>query len=216
MAAFAAPTCSIDPFSVKVSQGEAAQLSVVLQTENPEAPFEVSLGSLPDSVESGFLKKENMETIGDTKKIPLIVQTKQNAQIGSFMIAIIYKTSETEQNICQFNLEVKKKSANAISPTPLSEPTTKSIASGVLPTASNPIARVMFTRNFSMRSVGDEVKSLQETLRSLGFFPKGEEATGYFGKITEAAVKGFQKSRNIEMLGIVGPKTRKALNELSQ
>jgi len=58
-----------------------------------------------------------------------------------------------------------------------------------------------------MRS--QEVKNLQERLRDLGFFE--HEPTGFFGEITEEAVKKFQKSKNLEVDGIVGPNTWKML-----
>lgn len=39
--------------------------------------------------------------------------------------------------------------------------------------------------------------------------------TGYFGPLTEAAVKRFQQKYGIEPIGIVGPKTRAVLNKLT-
>ena len=39
--------------------------------------------------------------------------------------------------------------------------------------------------------------------------------TGYFGNLTREAVKRFQAKHGIDPLGIVGPKTRAKLNELS-
>lgn len=68
-----------------------------------------------------------------------------------------------------------------------------------------------FTQNLSLGSTGDEVTKLQERLASLGLF--SVEPTGYFGPITEAAVKKFQEQNGIEVVGIVGPKTRAALNK---
>lgn len=61
-------------------------------------------------------------------------------------------------------------------------------------------------------SRGNEVKELQMTLKELGYFtyPK---ATGYFGSITEKAVKKFQKDQKLATDGIVGKRTRGALKE---
>ncbi|MFZ5351650.1 MAG: peptidoglycan-binding domain-containing protein [Bacillota bacterium] len=56
---------------------------------------------------------------------------------------------------------------------------------------------------------GDEVTKLQSFLKEQGFFD--EEATGYFGEVTEAAVMAFQKEYSIEADGIVGPLTLEAL-----
>lgn len=56
---------------------------------------------------------------------------------------------------------------------------------------------------------GEEVRKLQIKLKELGFFTA--DVTGYFGPITEKAVKAFQIANKIEPLGIVGPKTKLAL-----
>jgi peptidoglycan hydrolase-like protein with peptidoglycan-binding domain len=38
------------------------------------------------------------------------------------------------------------------------------------------------------------------------------EIIGYYGSVTEAAVVEFQKANDIDPIGIVGPRTRAALN----
>lgn len=58
---------------------------------------------------------------------------------------------------------------------------------------------------------GDDVEELQWTLKELGFFHA--EITGVFGKVTENAVKEFQKWAGLEAVGEVGPKTRNALTK---
>jgi hypothetical protein len=210
--ALAESTCSVEPFTTTVSQGEAANISVLLYPDDMSADFEVSLGSLPNAVESGFLNKENIEIIGKTRKLPLIIETKQSAQMGSFMVAIIYKTREAQDFICQFNLEIEKNIGASVAELDqkVQNVTSKSITFGTLGVQHPP-----FTKKLVRKSVGKEVTVLQERLRILGFFPKNQSSTGYFGSITEHSVKEFQKSRGIEVLGIVGPKTRKALNELT-
>lgn len=71
-------------------------------------------------------------------------------------------------------------------------------------------------------SSGDEVRMLQIFLAELpGIYPEGL-VTGYFGVLTEAAVKRFQARHNIVSsgiaamtgYGIVGPRTRGAINGL--
>lgn len=59
-------------------------------------------------------------------------------------------------------------------------------------------------------SKGTEVKTVQTTLKKLGYFtyPK---ATGYYGSITELAVKHFQKANGLYSDGIVGKKTMAVL-----
>ncbi len=69
---------------------------------------------------------------------------------------------------------------------------------------------------------GDEVKALQTALQIDGEFPLTVPPTGYFGAITEQAVKDFQKKYGIVTSGTpattgygrCGPKTRLKLNAL--
>jgi peptidoglycan hydrolase-like protein with peptidoglycan-binding domain len=63
-----------------------------------------------------------------------------------------------------------------------------------------------------MRS--EAVKTLQVNLKKLGFF--NVEPTGYFGEITLASVKKFQKKYNIPTTGIVASLTHAKLDQLLQ
>jgi len=72
-----------------------------------------------------------------------------------------------------------------------------------------------FFQSYLERGImSDEVKDLQEFLGTLpGIYPE-HIISGYFGPLTESAVKRFQATYDIETLGVVGPKTRAKLNEL--
>lgn len=74
-----------------------------------------------------------------------------------------------------------------------------------------------FIKTLQRGSRGNDVKRLQEFLKTPpaggpDIYPEGL-VTGYFGPLTEAAVKRFQEKYAIESIGIVGPKTRAKLNE---
>lgn len=58
-------------------------------------------------------------------------------------------------------------------------------------------------------SRGKEVTAVQQALKERGLF--NSDVTGYYGPITEAAVKRFQKQQGISQTGIAGPATLKAL-----
>jgi hypothetical protein len=57
---------------------------------------------------------------------------------------------------------------------------------------------------------GEAVRSLQEKLRSAGFDPGPSD--GVFGERTERAVRDFQRARGLQVDGVVGRRTRAALN----
>src|SRR6187551_1872128 len=90
------------------------------------------------------------------------------------------------------------------------------------PVAANVLANgiTSFTRDLSLGSTGDDVRTLQQflmgragpaatVLRSVG-------ATGYFGVLTQNAVIEFQKSTGITpAVGYVGAKTRARFNALA-
>jgi peptidoglycan hydrolase-like protein with peptidoglycan-binding domain len=58
-------------------------------------------------------------------------------------------------------------------------------------------------------SSGPDVTKLQQTLKALGFDPKGVD--GNFGPGTKAAVIAFQQSKGLTTDGVVGPNTLAAL-----
>jgi 3D (Asp-Asp-Asp) domain-containing protein len=68
-------------------------------------------------------------------------------------------------------------------------------------------------RMLSEGSSGSDVVELQNYLMTKGVYPY-HTATGYFGPITEEAVKDFQASRNLKVDGIAGPNTNYAIKVL--
>lgn len=64
---------------------------------------------------------------------------------------------------------------------------------------------VVYTANLTT----DEVKTVQTKLRRWGYYDG--PITGYYGTLTTAAVKYFQRVNGIEQTGTVGPITAKAL-----
>lgn len=70
------------------------------------------------------------------------------------------------------------------------------------------------TRSLRFGANGDDVKELQKFLKQFpDIYPEGL-VTGYFGSLTEIAVKKLQERQGIETKGIVGPKTLFKINEL--
>jgi len=84
-----------------------------------------------------------------------------------------------------------------------------------------PIAtqNITFSRSLGVGSKGTDITSLQSILKNEGLL--NVSTTGYFGALTENAVKAFQEKYNIAKrgdsgYGFVGPKTRAKLNGLIQ
>ena len=64
-----------------------------------------------------------------------------------------------------------------------------------------------------MGSVGNEVTSIQNALKSRGYYTGAVD--GIFGSKTLSAVKNFQKAQGLTVDGIAGPQTLKALGVAS-
>lgn len=69
----------------------------------------------------------------------------------------------------------------------------------------------MFARSLSMGSTGSDVTLLQQKLTNDGVYTG--PITGYYGTLTEAAVKKYQDKNGISALGMVGPLTLAILNK---
>ncbi len=83
-------------------------------------------------------------------------------------------------------------------------------AAGIPPPTSAAAGNYNFTRFLSVGSQGAEVTALQQYLAAKGFY--SGPVTGFFGSLTETAVKKYQTARGIAPAGYVGPGTRAALN----
>jgi len=110
------------------------------------------------------------------------------------------------------------------------ESTLKTIASSTkekaLTSSSTPIVSVIgassssqeiqtiFTQDLKIGSRSAQVKTLQEKLaKDKTLYPEGL-TTGYYGSLTQAAVKRFQKKHNLAATGSIDLKTRAKLNEI--
>ncbi|OJI08199.1 MAG: hypothetical protein COX02_01670 [Candidatus Vogelbacteria bacterium CG22_combo_CG10-13_8_21_14_all_37_9] len=74
-------------------------------------------------------------------------------------------------------------------------------------------ACVSITHNLAYRSTGRDVFTLQDFLQNQAYL--NSEPTGFFGLLTQSAVKSFQSASGILNSGYVGPITRARINALS-
>lgn len=226
--------CSVEPFTTEIIQGGSASISVITTTDNFDSAVEFSIGNLPTGVTGGFSVADSLQGSGVSKKASIVIQTQGDSQVGSFMIPVLVRRSVgspsgVEQSICQFNLVIAKSQRTDIPK--VSAPTlprvSSTVASGVLPTeaslfdkktantVSSDISQSktsIFKNTLKRGSQGNEVFMLQVALKILGYFPANVAPTGYYGAVTESAVKAYQSANNINPEGLVGPQTRKLLN----
>ncbi len=73
---------------------------------------------------------------------------------------------------------------------------------------------LQLTRRLGKGDQGDEVKLLQQVLATDPAIYPEAKVTGFYGDLTEKAVKRFQAKAGLESVGQVGPKTREMLNRL--
>jgi uncharacterized protein (TIGR03790 family) len=91
-------------------------------------------------------------------------------------------------------------------------PATRSFVNALLSPQTPSTAAVSITSYLEKGSRGSQVTLLQQFLSIQLNIPSSTIVSGYFGPITEAAVKQFQASKGIDETGTVGPVTRAALH----
>jgi len=75
-------------------------------------------------------------------------------------------------------------------------------------------ASCQITRTLALGARGDDVRCLQQYLITQNLLTP-DSATGYYGRLTQSAVKRFQRSHNLESVGWVGRLTRALINTTS-
>ncbi len=101
----------------------------------------------------------------------------------------------------------------AVSATPASPSATQATSQTQLPAQASPVAVAIHAFNAALKlgSTGTDVTELQKRLAAEGIY--SGPITGYFGSLTQAAVKKYQANYGIDQLGNVGPSTRAQLNK---
>ena len=110
-------------------------------------------------------------------------------------------------------LEVTVNGATAVVTTPVVTAIAPAVT--VVAPISTPIISTpsyTFSSYLTQGTQNDEVMELQRTLVSQGYLSAAP--TGYYGAQTTAAVKKFQAAHGLNTLGVVGPGTRTALNQI--
>ncbi len=238
-ASFAAHSCTIAPFSKSIQQGDSVSFTVKRNTASSSAPFALTLGDFPIHVAGGFDPKG----ASSTEEFILVLVASTTAQTGNVGMVLLMSEESDEKiihkSVCQLSLSISAHVPGGMPSKDALQSIPPNLLLGVGPLAALPAANFpkdtpqssfdspapsvaisLPEHNFTFRLArGDhnkDVTVLQKILKLLDFFPKEVPETGYFGSITKSAVIAFQKAHNIDPIGIVGPKTRKALNELRE
>ncbi|NER34876.1 MAG: peptidoglycan-binding protein [Oscillatoria sp. SIO1A7] len=107
-----------------------------------------------------------------------------------------YLAQETETPTVTFNIPFKPKLALAVIVT---------MGGLILNTADPALAALQYGNE------GADVVELQNSLKEIGCFDKDVKSTGWYGRITEAAVKDLQRANGLKDDGIFGSKTNALL-----
>src|SRR3989344_6668378 len=137
-----------------------------------------------------------------TSNIQSIDQTLSNTDLQKLVQDLLKQLRALQQQVAALQGELGQGRTTSTTPVP----DVHAIALEAIPPE--------LTRFLCRGSSGDDVRKLQEFLaKDKNIYPDGL-VTGYFGPLTEAAVKRWQEKHNIESVGIVGPKTIAKFHEL--
>ncbi len=131
------------------------------------------------------------------------------------VVKAVSTTSSLQELISSFEAQITKLKAQIAEFNTQLE-ALKNAGSAVKETTKEITGTLQIIKNLKVGMSGDDIKTLQEFLATdHDVYPEGL-ITGYFGKLTEKAVKKLQKKLCLEEVGSIGPKTMWRINELLQ
>ena len=192
--------------------------STVLAVKTSELPFEISNVSISDAVDAinitlitnkaansvlnYGIKNVAENTISNPNYVNVFTFSlkKDSLKSNEFYQALVYATDQDGNRSISETLTFKpflSQEAGA---------EIKVVENNLIQniTVANPAIKFIFTEYLKIGSRGEQVKQLQAIL--------GINPTGYFGSLTESAVKGLQERNGLSATGTVGPRTRAILN----
>lgn len=149
----------------------------------------------------------------------IIQSANQNlsvADLQKLVQDLVKQVQALQQQVAALQGELGKQSGPQV--TPIGEtPITSGVPGGV--SSAPAVAEATppeIARYLSRGASGDDVRKLQEFLaKDKNVYPGGL-ITGYFGPLTETAVKRWQEKYGIEPVGVIGPKTIAKFQELGR
>jgi len=212
--------------SRSVEVGAGPTLSILGLTPGPSVPFGTTTSftvgamnflpsafSLSDSFSGTSLGNTNINTSGGFSWVPRVSDVGVHVISIKGTVGAYGKSATTTQVITVLG--------PAMSTAPIISPTLTTLTPAVAVPATQAVSTASAVgdgyvfKNFmglgEDTTDGTDVLELQKHLSILGIYT-GKQ-TGYFGPMTEAAVKKFQRARHIPATGFVGIATRAELNK---
>lgn len=178
-------------FSINHFDPTTTNRDVILYFNSPEAK-QVAIS------ESSNFAGASFETYQKTKK------WKLSAGLGYKKLYVKFRTAQGGVKVLTSEIKLVGLVVPVVAPvkSTLAAPSSVSKVS----------ANFVFKKDLSPKSVNNDVKQLQLILKQLGYYTYSK-FTNTYGPYTIEAVKKFQKANKIKPVnGLVGPLTRKALN----
>jgi len=125
----------------------------------------------------------------------------------------VTSTSSAQDTIATLQAQIESLRAKIIEMNAQAE-ALKKAQSEVKETVKDVKGTLQILKQLKPGMTSDEVKKLQEILATdSDIYPEGI-VSGYYGKLTEKAVKKLQNKFCLDQVGLVGPKTMAKINEL--
>ena len=188
-----------------------APAPIVTNITNTRATFDISQGAQPET--PGDREQTYFEYYKTNKVCIAIFPTPEyclpkKTQIGVFPVTVNNLAPNTE-----YSVVFKRDNTIRCITAPCPDNSSTSLVAEFKTSGDEGAATQKITRNLGFRSSGAQVVILQNILIQKEFM--AGNATGYFGKVTQRAVKDFQRSAGINPTGYVGLLTRASLNGLN-
>ncbi len=152
---------------------------------------------------NGFLDKETMESL-DSADIEYTLN-KSSDDILNYKLKLYYLGYFDEYPSDEFDKEAEAATEKYQSDKGLS-------VSGTI-NAQTRTSLDSEDIEYKKEHQGEEIKSYQLTLKSLGYFEETTDVNGYFGIATETAVKFYQENNNLEETGTLNKETQESLKK---
>jgi peptidoglycan hydrolase-like protein with peptidoglycan-binding domain len=223
--------------SVTLTVGTGATLSVILlspgSTVSPGQPVTFTVApneflptgfSLKDSFANSSINNTHISLSGQFSWVPSQSDIGVHTIHITGVVGVYGKSASTTQTITVLG-------PGGVVPTPVASVATSTAGNDTLAALQAKLASLqssltsaqssgttavssaaLFTTYLKPGSSGEEVLRLQKVLAQLGHL--SATPNGTYGPATTAAVQAFQKAKGLDMLGVVGPGTRAALNAL--